>query len=84
MAFLRETGKRTKSLHLRNTVGGVWAETLGEGDIDYSQVKAVLDEIGYHGPLIAELALEAKTPRNRPLAENQRLSRQYIKKIFAV
>jgi inosose dehydratase len=80
--ILRETGARTKSLHVRNSVNGVWSETLGDGDIDYRQVKIALDDIGYRGPLIVELAYEQQTHLTRSLVENERQAREYALKVL--
>ncbi|MCS6863371.1 MAG: sugar phosphate isomerase/epimerase, partial [Abditibacteriales bacterium] len=82
--ILRETAGRTRSLHIRNSVNGVWSETLGDGDIDYRQVKTALDAIGYRGPLIVELAYEPQTQITRSLVENERLARAYAREVFGV
>ncbi len=80
--ILRETGARARSLHVRNSVNGMWSETFGDGDIDYRQVKTALDDIGYRGPLIVELAYEAQTHITRSLVENERLAREYAVRVF--
>lgn len=84
ITLLREVGDRTKSLHLRNSVNGVWDETLGAGEIDYSQVKRVLDEINYTGPLVVELAYEKETVITRSLVENERRAREFVRQTFGV
>ncbi|MBI4531511.1 MAG: TIM barrel protein [Candidatus Latescibacteria bacterium] len=84
IAILRETGGRTQSLHLRNAVNGVWSETLGDGEIEYRRVSEVLHEIDYRGPLIVELAYEQETRLTRTLIENERLAREYVKRVFGV
>jgi inosose dehydratase len=84
IAILREAGGRTQSLHLRNSVNGVWSETLGDGEIEYHLVNEALHEIDYRGPLIVELAYEQETRLTRTLVENERLSRGYVRTVFGV
>jgi len=84
LAVLREAGRRTESLHLRNARGGVWTESLGEGDYPYPAVAALLKEIGFTGHLVVELAHEEKTRITRPLEENLRLSREYAVRTFGL
>ena len=48
--------------------GGVWAETLGKGDIDYTTLAAKLKEIRFGGPMITECAIEAGTPMKNEMA----------------
>ncbi len=82
LALLREYAGRLRSLHLRNSVGGVWSEALGDGEVDHHAMARLLREVGYQGPLIVELAYEAGTPRTRGLPENTRLSRDYVRRVF--
>lgn len=82
IGLLREYGARAGSLHIRNSVHGVWSETLGDGDIDYHQVRDTLDAVGFHGWVIVELAYEPQTVLTRPLAENARISRDYVRTVF--
>jgi inosose dehydratase len=84
MGIVREAGKRLASLHLRNSVGGVWSESFGEGDLDYSKLAAYLRETGLHPYLVVELAYEAKTPHTRSLTDNLRLGREYATQIFGL
>jgi inosose dehydratase len=82
MGVVREAGKRLASLHLRNSVGGVWSESFGEGDLDYSKLANYLREANLHPFLVVELAYEAKTPHTRSLTENLRMGREYAERIF--
>ncbi len=84
LEYLDRYGSRLGSLHLRNSVGGIWSETLGDGDIDHRAIAARLAALRFDGPLIVELALEPGTPQTRPLIENMRLSREYLRQIFGV
>lgn len=84
LAYLEQYGPRVRSVHLRNSVGGVWSETLGDGDLDYRAIAAKLAALEFGGPLIVELAIETGTPETRPLVENMRRSREYVRAVFGV
>ncbi|MBI3463983.1 MAG: TIM barrel protein, partial [Planctomycetes bacterium] len=80
--LLADAGRRVIDLHLRNSRGGVWAEALADGEIDYSRVADILKHIGYCGTYTVELAYEAKTEPARTIEENLRLSRRYVDLVF--
>jgi len=82
LAFLREVGNRLASLHLRNHQQGVWMEDFGAGDIAYSKITDYLEESGFSGYLVVELAYEKGTKITRSLEEDLRLSRLYAEKVF--
>jgi len=82
LAFLREVGNRLASLHLRNDQQGVWMEDFGAGDIAYSKITDYLEESGFSGYLVVELAYEKGTKITRSLEEDLRLSRLYAEKVF--
>jgi inosose dehydratase len=82
--LVEEAAPRLKSLHLRNAKAGVWLEALGEGDVDYQQVKAILDRMDYDGLLIVELAYSKDTVQTRSIPDNLRLSRAYVREVFGV
>ena len=84
LEYLDRYGARLGSLHLRNSVKGVWSETLGDGDLDHRAIAARLAALQFDGPLIVELAIENGTPQTRPLVENMRLSRAYLRQVFGV
>lgn len=81
--LLEAMGERIEEVHLRQSVGGVWAEAFeGTGDVDYRQVAKTLATVGFSGWLIVELAYESRTPRTRPMGENLRRSRQAVRELF--
>ncbi len=80
--LLQDAGKRVLDLHLRNSRGGVWSESLGDGDIDYGRIGAILKRIGYQGFYTVELAYESKTPHARSLAEDLQRSREYVQRVL--
>jgi len=82
VALLGEVVGRTRSLHLRQSQGGIWDETLREGDVDHHAIRAVLEAGNFEGWLLLELAYEPKTTLTRPLVENARLGRRYLREVF--
>ena len=56
-------GNRVDAIHLRQSVGGVWSETLGPGDLDYPAIAAALQAIGRAPLLVIETASEQDTPQ---------------------
>jgi inosose dehydratase len=84
MTLLKEAGRRLGSMHLRNSVNGVWTEDFGDGDIDYRAVAAYLRSIGFDGYLSVELAWDKETQITRSLVENLERSRVYTEQVFGV
>lgn len=82
--YLEKYGDRLGCLHLRNSRQNVWSEELGEGDLDHPRIARILKEKKFSGPLVVELAIEAGTPQTRPLETSQRMSREYLRKVFGV
>jgi inosose dehydratase len=84
MTLLREAGGRVGSLHLRNSKHKLWLESLSDGDIDYREVAAYLEQKKLWPLLVVELAYRRDTVVTRPLEEDLRLSRIYAERIFNV
>lgn len=84
MTLLKECGPRLGSVHLRNSVKGVWSEDFGDGDIDYRAVAAYLRQMNFDGYLSVELAWDKETKVTRTLEENLERSRVYTAKIFGL
>ena len=84
MALLTEAGSRIEDMHLRNASGGVWTESVGEGDYDYNAIAGLMKRLNYRGYLTVELAHHPKTKITRSLEENLRLSREFVEKTFEV
>jgi inosose dehydratase len=82
MALLHDAGQRIASLHIRNSINGVWSESLGNGDVDYTAVTKFLKQIKYKGLIAVELAYEKETKPSRPLEEDLKMSRIYAEKVF--
>ncbi|HSA26234.1 MAG TPA: sugar phosphate isomerase/epimerase family protein [Phycisphaerae bacterium] len=82
LTLLMEAGRKVRVLHLRNSVNGIWTESLGPGDVDYAAIANHLRQSGYNGWLIIELAYEQGTKVTRPLSENVKSSRHYLEQVF--
>ena len=84
--MIRLAGNRNAAFHLRTGNNKVWSEWLGDGtDIDYTEVKEVLDEVGFDGLLILELAYHAgRTELTMAQTENARRSREYLEDLFGL
>ena len=82
LTLTKETGRKIKAVHLRNSKDGVWTESFGPGDVDYEAIASYLREIDFDGWLSLELAVEKKTKVTRSIVENHRIGREYLEKIF--
>ncbi len=61
--IIRLYAPRISELHLRQSKGGVWDETVGDGDIDLATVAAMLADRGVRPLLVLEHAYEDGTPQ---------------------
>ncbi len=76
-------GSRIIEVHLRQSKGNVWAETFGEGDIDYRALANQLLRLGVKPHLVLEVAVEEGTPKTMDPVEAHRRSSEYARKVFA-
>ncbi|MDR3691431.1 MAG: TIM barrel protein [Fimbriimonas sp.] len=76
-------GDRIVTTHIRQSHGGVWSETLEDGDLDYSILAAQVAARGYDGPLIIECAREAGTKNAPSMLDAYRKSREWVDKTFS-
>jgi inosose dehydratase len=79
---LREYGNRVVTWHLRQSRDRIWWETLDTGDVDYVWIAQYAKEHQLPRRFTVELALEGGTKVTRTVAENHRLSREYVRKVF--
>ncbi len=85
IAFLREFKKQIVFMHLRDQLtNGKWPESLGEGNVNFKEISDVLDEIGFEGDAVIELAHENGFVRTRPLKESLKMSRDYLRKTMGI
>lgn len=81
--ILEMYGSRIVSLHLRQSLGGIWPEYLQPGDIDYSPLWSSLKTRGFDGPAIIETAFEDGTPSDLPMEISHALSREWIESFWS-
>jgi len=79
---VKVSGRRVTELHLRQSVGGVWTEAFGEGDIDYVRLARELASQGVKPHLVLEQAVEADTPKTLTAVEAHRRGVAYARKVF--
>jgi sugar phosphate isomerase/epimerase len=83
--FLREHASRLVMLHVRDYhLGGERTEALGEGDADYRRLGRLLEEIGFTGELVVELAIPSGRQPTRPLEELLRISRAHLRETLGI
>jgi inosose dehydratase len=75
-------GKRIVELHIRQSRGGIWEETFGEGDIDYGRLVRELESKGIRPHLVLEQCLEKTSPKTMNAAEAHRMDIVEAKKVF--
>jgi sugar phosphate isomerase/epimerase len=78
--FIREHIDRIVMLHIRDYhIGGDRTEALGEGDADYANLGRVLEEVGFEGEFVVELAIPGGQKPTRSVAELLKISRDHIR-----
>lgn len=79
--FIKTYGHQMVYMHIRDQkANGKWTEAVGEGVIDFTSISKALKEINYKGRAAVELAFDS--PPARPVKEDWRLSREYVRKVF--
>lgn len=81
---LKLYGKRIVELHIRQSVGGVWSETFGKGDIDYQRLAAALKKMNIKPHLVIEQCIEEKSPNTLRAVEAHQQNLAAIKATFGV
>jgi sugar phosphate isomerase/epimerase len=85
ISFLKEFRKQIVFMHLRDQLSnGKWPESMGEGNINFKEIAAVISEISFEGDAIIELAHENGFVRTRPLKESLKMSRDFMKKTMGI
>ena len=79
--FIRNYGKQIVYMHIRDQdSNGKWTEAVGEGVTDFSAIAKAFREINYNGKAAIELAFD--NPPKRPVREDWKISREYVRKVF--
>ena len=77
-------GDRIRTIHLRQSIGGIWSETLGDGDLDYEPIVDVLKAIEFDGVVVLEQAAESGTPETMPMADRERVNAAWARHAFGL
>ena len=78
--WARLYGDRVELLHLRDRRrGGEWPQVLGDGDIDYARLLALLE---YDGPLLLEQAISPTTELTLSAVDAHRQSATNLRAIL--
>ncbi len=80
---LKLYGDRIVELHVRQSKKGIWTETLGDGDIDYSFLMKVTHEIGIRPLVTVEQAIEENSPNTMDSLAAHKISHAKARDIFA-
>jgi sugar phosphate isomerase/epimerase len=84
-AFVREHAGRISLLHVRDYhIGGDRTEALGEGDADYARLKRTLDEVGFAGEFVVELAIPPKRQPTHPPLDLLKTSREHLRRTMGM
>ena len=79
--FIKKYGHQMVYMHIRDQkADGKWTEAVGEGVTDFGAVAKALKDINYKGRAAVELAFDS--PPTRPVKDDWKQSRQYVKKVF--
>jgi sugar phosphate isomerase/epimerase len=84
MSALRHYHDRLMSWHLRQSRDQIWWEDLDEGDIDYAEIAEFAGQHDFVGPFTVELAIENGTKLTRSVVENNKRSREFVRRVFGV
>jgi len=73
---------RIITLHLRQSLDGIWTEHLMEGDLDFRWIADQLREVDFHGPIIFEAAAEKGTPQTMSMQASLEKSLAWAHDVF--
>lgn len=76
-------GKRIVELHIRQSKDGIWQESFGDGDIDYSRLVKELVAQKVQPHLVLEQCLEKTSPNTMNAVEAHQKDLAEVKRIFA-
>jgi inosose dehydratase len=81
--IVRLYGSRIAEVHLRQSKNGIWAETFGEGDIDYMRLAKEFKALGLRPHLVLEQCVEKKSPNTLDAVAAHQKDVQYASRVFA-
>ena len=81
--FIKTYGHQMVYMHIRDQYkDGKWTEYVGQGVTDFPAIAAALRSIDFRGRAAIELAFEKGFVPKNPLAEDWKLSLEYVRKTF--
>ena len=80
---VRLYGKRIVELHIRQSKGGIWQETLTDGDIDYRRLVSELKAQTMRPLVVLEQCLEKGSPNTMGPVEAHKQDIVYAQAVFA-
>jgi inosose dehydratase len=81
--ILRLYGSRVVEVHLRQSTKGIWAETFGEGDIDYLKLAQELAALKLNPHFVLEQCIESQSPNTLDAVAAHRADLKYASQVFA-
>lgn len=81
--ILKLYGDRIVELHIRQSQNGVWTETFGDGDIDYTSIVETLTTMSIHPLVTIEQAVEENSPSTMDSLAAHKISHSRAREIFA-
>jgi sugar phosphate isomerase/epimerase len=80
--FIHEYGKNIVYLHIRDERAGQWTEAVGEGTTNFKVIATALHEAHFRGTAAIELAFPNQFTPVRPLKEDWKISREFVRTTF--
>jgi sugar phosphate isomerase/epimerase len=81
--FISQYGERITYLHIRDQqANGQWTEALGEGTTNFKAIAAALKQARFRGAAAIELAFPSNYTPVRPLKEDWKISREFVRTTF--
>jgi sugar phosphate isomerase/epimerase len=81
--FIRTYGHQIVYMHLRDQYqDGTWTEYLGQGVTDFPGIAQALRSVDFRGRAAIELAFPNNFVPKYPLADDWKLSRDYVRTVF--
>lgn len=80
--IVRLYGDRIVELHIRQSEGGIWTETFGDGDIDYGRLTRELVDLGVNPLVTMEQAVESGTAHTMDGLAAHKISHAQGRKVF--
>jgi sugar phosphate isomerase/epimerase len=79
--FIDQYGEKITYLHIRDQqADGEWTEALGEGVTNFKAIAAALKRARFQGAAAIELAFPPHYTQKRPLKEDWKISREFVKR----